>query len=162
MSEMVFNMHGWPQTRILQRQFPCLQKKHISPKWPGYCSAKRRRQLDYGTQSSLFGLFCDLDTEAHAAVELTRALLMQSSWQALPFSFLPAHALSAEACRARPKEKVSAQRLCKGHWFLAFRLMVASSSLWPPDRIVTPEQERARMVGVWMLEVSITSTAISL
>lgn len=71
----------------------------------------------------------------------TRALLMNSSWHAFPFSFLPAHALRAEACRARPYEKVRAQGLCRGHWFMAFRLIEASSSLWPPDRKVMPVQE---------------------
>lgn len=71
----------------------------------------------------------------------TRALLMNSSWHALPFSFLPPQALRAEACRARPYEKVRAQGLCRGHWFMAFRLMEASSSLWPPDRKVMPLQE---------------------
>lgn len=69
---------------------------------------------------------------------LTRALLMYSSWQALPFSALPPQAFRAEACRARPKEKVRAQGRGREHWFMAFRLMVASSSLWPPDRKVTP------------------------
>lgn len=69
---------------------------------------------------------------------LTRALLMYSSWQALPFSFLPPQAFRAEACRARPKEKVRAQGRCREHWFMAFRLSVASSSLWPPERKVTP------------------------
>lgn len=69
---------------------------------------------------------------------LTRPLLMYSSWQALPFSFLPPQAFRAEACRARPKEKVRAQGRCRKHWFMAFRLSVASSSLWPPDRKVTP------------------------
>lgn len=71
----------------------------------------------------------------------TRALLMYSSWHAFPFSFLPPQALRAEACRARPYEKVRAQGLCRGHWFMAFRLMEASSSLWPPDRKVMPIRE---------------------
>ena len=31
-----------------------------------------------------------------------------------------------------------AHGLCRGHLFMAFRLMVASSSLWPPDRKVMP------------------------
>merc|ERR1711915_983847 len=63
---------------------------------------------------------------------------MNSSWHALPFSFFPPQALRAEACRARPYEKVRAQGLCRGHWFMVFRLTEASSSLWPPDRKVTP------------------------
>lgn len=70
-------------------------------------------------------------TEPHLSPSslLTRALLMYWSWQALPFSFLPPQAFRAEACRARPKEKVRAQGRCRGHWLMAFRLMVASSSL---------------------------------
>ncbi len=63
---------------------------------------------------------------------------MNSSWHAFPFSFLPPQALRAEACRARPYEKVRAQGLCRGHWFMAFRLTEASSSLWPPDRKQMP------------------------
>ncbi len=66
------------------------------------------------------------------------ALLINSSWQAFPFSFLPPQAFSAEACRARPKEKVRAQGLFRGHWLMVLRLMEASSSLWPPDRKVMP------------------------
>lgn len=65
---------------------------------------------------------------------------MNSSWHAFPFSFLPPQALRAEACRARPYEKVRAQGLCRGHWFMAFRLTEASSSLWPPDKNVMPVQ----------------------
>lgn len=72
--------------------------------------------------------------------KLTRALLTNSSWHAFPFSFLPPQAFRAEACRARPYEKVRAQGRCRGHWFMAFRLTEASSSLWPPDRKVIPVQ----------------------
>lgn len=69
---------------------------------------------------------------------------MNSSWHAFPFSFLPPQAFRAEACRARPYEKVRAQGLCRGHWFMAFRLMEASSSLWPPDRKVMPAEEECK------------------
>lgn len=68
----------------------------------------------------------------------TWARLMYSSWAAFRFSFFPPQVFRAEACRARPNEKVRAHGFSRGHLLMALRLMDASSSLWPPDKKVTP------------------------
>ena len=68
----------------------------------------------------------------------TSALLMNCSVAAFSFSLCPLQALRADACRARPKEKDRIQGLARGQLLMAFRLMEASSSLWPPDRNATP------------------------
>lgn len=70
---------------------------------------------------------------------LTLARLMSSSWPALMFSFLPPHARSTEAWRARPYENVRAHGLKSGTLLMAFKWIEASSSDWPPDKNVTPE-----------------------
>lgn len=40
-----------------------------------------------------------------------------------------------------------AHRLCGSRWFMAFRLAVAISSLWPPDRKLIPVEHRKHRRG---------------
>lgn len=138
----MLNKHGWPQTVTLHRQ-SCFQRKHICPGRPGCWPVRRKKDsiIECTIQ------YCTTEFETRKSGKCTRALLMYSSWQAFPFSFLPPQALRAEACRARPYEKVRAQGLCRGHMFMAFRLMEASSSLWPPDRKVTPAEEKHKSLA---------------
>lgn len=63
----------------------------------------------------------------------------RAAWAAPTFSALPYHAFSTLYCRARPYEKVRAHGLATfSRAFMAFKLREASSSLWPPERKVTP------------------------
>lgn len=68
----------------------------------------------------------------------TSALLMNCSVAVFSFSLCPLQALSADACRARPKENVRIQGLAKGQLLMALRWIEASSSLWPPERKAIP------------------------
>jgi len=76
----------------------------------------------------------------------TSALLMNCSVAAFSFSLCPLHALRADACRARPKEKVRIQGLARGQLLMALRWTEASSSLWPPERKATPVCEQKNLV----------------
>lgn len=66
------------------------------------------------------------------------ALLINCSVAAFSFSLCPRQVLSAETCRARPYEKVRVQGFTREQLLMAFRWTEASSSLWPPERNVTP------------------------
>lgn len=68
----------------------------------------------------------------------TSALLTNCSAAACSFSLCPLQALRADACRARPKEKVRTQGVARGQLLMAFRWTEASSSLWPPERNTIP------------------------
>ncbi len=57
------------------------------------------------------------------------ARLMNSSVAAPSFSLCPRQVFRAEACRARPNEKVRAQGFTSEQLLMAFRLMEASCSL---------------------------------
>ena len=70
---------------------------------------------------------------------------MNCSVATFSFSLCPLQALSADACRARPKENVRTQGLARGQLLMAFRWMEASSSLWPPERKATPAGKRKEM-----------------
>ena len=63
---------------------------------------------------------------------------MNCSVAVFSFSLCPLQALSADACRARPKENVRTQGLGRGQLLMALRWTEASSSLWPPERKATP------------------------
>lgn len=62
-------------------------------------------------------------------LEATSALMMNCSVAAFSFSLCPLQALSADACRARPKENVRTQGLGRGQLLMALRWIEASSSL---------------------------------
>lgn len=66
------------------------------------------------------------------------ALLINCSVAAFSFSLCPRQVLSADTCRARPYEKVRVQGFTREQLLMAFRWTEASSSLWPPERNVTP------------------------
>jgi hypothetical protein len=66
------------------------------------------------------------------------ARLINCSVAALSFSLCPRQVLSADTCRARPYEKVRVQGFTREQLLMAFRWTEASSSLWPPERNVTP------------------------
>lgn len=72
----------------------------------------------------------------------TSALLTNCSMAFFSFSLCPLQALSAEACRARPKENVRIHGLARGQLLMALRWRVASSSLWPPERKAIPAGDR--------------------
>lgn len=81
----------------------------------------------------------------------TSALLMNCSIAFFSFSLCPLQALSADACRARPKENVRIQGLARGQLLMALRWRVASSSLWPPERKAIPvggRQHNSYLVSV--------------
>ena len=67
---------------------------------------------------------------------------MNCSVAAFSFSLWPLQARRADACRARPKEKVRIQGLARGQLLMALRWTEASSSLWPPERKATPTASR--------------------
>lgn len=77
-------------------------------------------------------------------VKNTSALLMNCSVAAFSFSLCPLQALSADACRARPKENVMIQGLARGQLLMALRWTEASSSLWPPERKATPARNSTK------------------
>lgn len=70
---------------------------------------------------------------------------MNCSVAVFSFSLCPLQALSADACRARPKEKVMIQGLARGQLLMALRWTEASSSLWPPERNATPAGEHVQI-----------------
>lgn len=84
----------------------------------------------------------------------TSALLMNCSVAFFSFSLCPLQALSADACRARPKEKVKIQGLARGQLLMALRWIDASSSLWPPERKATPAQNRKYFVYMNSIHMS--------
>lgn len=72
----------------------------------------------------------------------TSAFLMNCSVAVFSFSLCPLQALSADTCRARPKENVRIQGLGRGQLLMALRWIDASSSLWPPERNAIPAGNR--------------------
>lgn len=67
---------------------------------------------------------------------------MNCSVAVFSFSLCPLQALSADTCRALPKENVRVQGLARGQLLMALRWTVASSSLWPPERKAIPVGNR--------------------
>lgn len=89
-------------------------------------------------------------------LEATSALLMNCSVAAFSFSLCPLQALSADACRARPKENVRTQGLGRGQLLMALRWIEASSSLWPPDRKAIPVDENMNLFCLVSAHVSVS------
>lgn len=89
-------------------------------------------------------------------LEGTSALLMNCSVAAFSFSLCPLQALSADACRARPKENVRTQGLGRGQLLMALRWIEASSSLWPPDRKAIPVDKNMNLFCLVSAHVSVS------
>lgn len=89
-------------------------------------------------------------------LEGTSALLMNCSVAAFSFSLCPLQALSADACRARPKENVRTQGLGRGQLLMALRWIEASSSLWPPDRKAIPVDKNMNLLCLVSAHVSVS------
>lgn len=73
--------------------------------------------------------------------------MQKASCAAFLFSGLPPQAARADACRARPYEKVNFQGFGRGHRLMAFRFIEASSSLWPPERKQMPARNNPKARG---------------
>lgn len=67
-----------------------------------------------------------------------------------------------ECWRALPYEKDKAQGLFNLDWFMAFKLRVASSSDWPPDKNMTPGTEDGRVLARVMMVLSAISCGVDL
>lgn len=89
-------------------------------------------------------------------LEATSALMMNCSVAAFSFSLCPLQALSADACRARPKENVRTQGLGRGQLLMALRWIEASSSLWPPDRKAIPVDKNMNLFCLVSAHVSVS------
>src|ERR1035437_8100008 len=75
--------------------------------------------------------------EPDRAAPFISARWRRADWASATFAGDPAHALSAAAWRARPKENDNSHGCCL-RAFTGVGFAVAPSSDWPPDRKTTP------------------------
>lgn len=119
---------------------------------PADTTESKQAEKRHTNRSWFFFFMCALKKR----LEATSALLMNCSVAAFSFSLCPLQALSADACRARPKENVRSQGLGRGQLLMALRWIEASSSLWPPDRKAMPVDENMNLFCLVSAHVSVS------
>lgn len=119
---ILFSMHDRNHSCAGQPRHSYLHQC-TSPDMPD-CSPVNREDIISGTVEQVVIIIHLQKIRGHAS-----ALLMNCSVAAFSFSLCPLQALSADACRARPKENVRIQGLARGQLLMALRWTEASSSL---------------------------------
>ena len=103
---------------------------------PTLMAVRRHAKRDSGPAASIAAVYCAW----HAAL-FSRARSSSESWLLRAWAACPYQARKADSCSARPYEKLNCQG-CGASRFIASRLAVASSGVWPPDKKLTLGKRR--------------------